>query len=177
MVFSLMEIFIWCAKGDTVCQAERRVKKRENIKIVNWKFYVLLFRNVFSLFLSFLTHVSVCFFALFFPLCSISLSPSSLFFLRWATNTLPPTPPITLNQDKLLFAYDVIYPPSRRFIVCLEFIMRVMFQLPSCRLKYGLICELIHSFIQRVSRFIRTERAREREMKKIAPKRFFDFYR
>lgn len=56
----------------------------------------------------------------------------------WPTNTCIDTntaTPITLNQDKLLFAYDVIYPPSRRFIVCLEFIMRVMFQLPFLQIK------------------------------------------
>ena len=102
------------------------------------------FRNVVSLFLSFLTRVSVSSLALF-------SSFRSLFFFAFssATNTSTDTntaTPITLNQDKLLFAYDVIHPPPRRFIVCLEFIMRVMFQLPSCRLKYGLICELIHSF-------------------------------
>lgn len=65
-----------------------------------------------------------------------SLSKVLLGSRRWNTCTDTNTAtPITLNQDKLLFAYDVIYPPSRRFIVYLEFIMRVMFQLPFLQIK------------------------------------------
>lgn len=64
--------------------------------------------------------------------------------------THPQTPiqPHLLHLIKTNYClHTMLYISSlRRFIVCLEFIMRVMFQLPSCRLKYGLICELIHSF-------------------------------